>query len=109
MTPEVLFGAAGAILSLLFSYIPGLNAWFAGLKSEYKQLIMLLLIIVVAGGAYGLACAGVLMGLTGIELACTEAGLWGLVKAVVLAIIANQAIYGLSPQTGAVREAKAAR
>jgi hypothetical protein len=109
MTPDILFGAAGAILSLLFSYIPGLNAWFAGLKSEFKQLIMLGLIVIVAGVAYGLSCAGVLGNLTGIKLTCDEAGLLGLLRAVFLAIVVNQGTYGLSPQTGAVRKAKAAR
>lgn len=109
MTPEILFGAAGAILSLLFSYIPGLNVWFASLKSEIKSLIMLGLIVIVAGAAYGLACAGVLENLTGIGLTCDQPGLLGLIRAVFLAIIANQSTFLISPQTKAVQEAKAAR
>lgn len=109
LTPELLAGAVAIILSLLFSYIPGLNAWFAGLKDEYKRLIMLGLLLLVAGLAYGLACWGMLVDLTGIGLTCDRAGLLGLIRILVVAIIANQAVYSISPRAPAVQEAKAAR
>jgi len=106
MTPEILAGAVAVLLSLAFSYIPGLNAWYAALGKEVKQLIMLLLMVVVAGVSYGLACAGWLADLTGIVMACDKASFLGLVKTLVVAIIANQGVYSLSPNTAKVREAK---
>jgi hypothetical protein len=60
MTADVLSVTAAVILSLVFSYIPGLNTWYAALAKELKQLIMLALVVIVAAAAYGLACAGVL-------------------------------------------------
>jgi hypothetical protein len=106
MTPDILTGAAAIVLSLIFSYIPGLNTWFAALQKEAKQLIMLGLIVIVAGASYGLACAGVFVDLTGIPLSCDQAGVLGLLRAVVVAIVANQSAYLVSPNTAAVRNAK---
>jgi hypothetical protein len=106
MTADLLAGTAAIILSLVFSYIPGLNTWYAALQKELKQLIMLALVVIVAAASYGLACAGVLESLTGIPLTCDQAGLLGLLRAVVLAIVVNQGAYSLSPNTPAVREAK---
>lgn len=108
MTADLLAGTAAIILSLVFSYIPGLNTWYAALQKELKQLIMLGLVVIVAAAAYGLACAGVLADLTGIPLACDQAGLLGLFRAVVVAIVANQSVYSVSPNTAGVREAKGA-
>ena len=106
MTAEILAGVAGILLSLIFSYVPRLNVKFAALSKEVKQLIMLGLIVVVAGASYGLACWGILADLTGLGLTCDKAGLLGLVRAVVVAIIANQGVYAISPNTQAVRAAK---
>jgi hypothetical protein len=107
MSPEILASVVAVVLSLAFSYIPGLNVWYAGLGKEVKQLIMLLLLVVVAGVSYGLACAGWLTDLTGIVMACDKASFLGLVRTLVVAIIANQGVYSLSPNTAAVRNAKA--
>lgn len=108
MSAEFLAVLAGAVLSLLFSYIPGLNVWFGGLESTYKRLIMLGLLAAVAGVVYGMACAG--WGESfGIALTCDQAGLVELLKAFGLAAIANQTAYGLSPEPAAVQVAKATR
>lgn len=95
MTSDTLVLFAGAAISLLFSYIPGLNAWFDALQSEYKRLIMAGLMLLVAAGAYGLACAG-LAGEAGVNVTCDQAGIIGLVRAWVLAIVANQSAYKIS-------------
>jgi hypothetical protein len=108
MTPETLALIAGVILSLVFSYIPGLNTKFAALASEVKRGIMLGLVVIVGAVAFGLTCAG-LGDSFGITLVCTQAGLVELIQSIVLVAIANQATYGLSPQTGGVQRAKEER
>ena len=105
LTSELLVSLAGIVLSLLFSYIPGLRVWFAALTSEKKQLIMLGLLVLVTGGVFGLGCAGIL----DIGLACDKGGVIAIVKLLVAGIIANQATYLISPQTDDVVIAKQLR
>jgi hypothetical protein len=109
MTPEILSGAVAVILSLAFSYIPKLNSKFAELEPEVKRLIMLALLVITAAASYGLACWGVLESLTGLPMECGQAGLFELLRVLVVAIVTNQSVYSLSPQTPSVRAAKAAR
>jgi hypothetical protein len=108
MTAEFLAGIVGIGLSLVFSYVPGLNAKFAALDATYKRLIMLSLLVLTAGAVYGLACIGWAANL-GINLTCDQAGLQELLKALFAAVIANQTAYIISPEPQAVRAAKAAR
>ena len=58
INPEVLSAAAGVLLSLAFSYLPGLNGWFASLEGTHKRLVMLAALVLVAAGAFALSCAG---------------------------------------------------
>lgn len=102
---EVIVGIAGVVLSLLFSYIPGLRVWFAGLVTETKQLIMLGLLIVVSGAIFALGCYGVID--TGI--ACDKNGAISLVFMLISGVIANQATYLISPQANDVVIAKQLR
>jgi len=103
MSAETLAMAAGIILTLTFSYVPGLNTQFACLSPEYKRLIMLGLLILVSAGALGLTCAG-LGEVFGVTLTCDEVGLTHLVKALVAAIVANQGVYAISPRTKRLRK-----
>lgn len=98
MSADLLASLAGILLSLLFSYIPGLNGWFDLLEPIFKRLLMLLLLILVSAAAYGLSCAGIFPTVT-----CDREGLLGLVSAFVGAMIANQAAYLLSPRTSPTR------
>ena len=79
---------AGAVLSLLFKYVPGLNTWYDGQKPQNKELVMLGVVVLVVGGAYGLSCAGWLD-----IYACTEAGAKNAVFALVGAVAGNQGTY----------------
>lgn len=97
MSAESISLIAGTLLSLVFSYIPGAREWFAQFEPTVKRLFMLVLIIVSAGVVFGLACLGWGMEL-GISLSCDQAGLLGLVKQIVIAIIANQSVYAISPR-----------
>lgn len=117
MTTETLTLLAGSLLSLGFSYIPGLSGWYNRLgeggeagsdggadrqRSDggtSKRLVMLALLVLVAAGAFGLACSG--WGTTlGLALTCDQPGAAGLVRALALALIANQSTYAISPRPG---------
>jgi hypothetical protein len=90
--------AAGVLLSLGFSYVPGINERFGLLSPTQKRLAMLALLALVTGCIFALSCleAPVLAG----SIACNQAGAWGLLRALALAAIANQAAYALSPRAG---------
>lgn len=108
MSVESLALIAGGVLSLLFSYIPGLNASFAGLGSEVKRLIMAGLLFLVAAVIYGLSCAGVGASFA-VSVPCTQEGLLGLINVFVLAVIANQSAFAITPKTGVVRAVREAK
>lgn len=105
VSSEILVGIAGVVLSLLFSYIPGLRTWYAALITETKQLIMLGLLVLVTGAIYALGCYGIVD--TGIE--CGKAGIIALVQMLILGVVSNQAAYLITPQTNDVVIAKALR
>ena len=96
MSAESLSLIAGTVLSLVFSYIPGARGWFMQFEPEIKRLIMLGLILITSAVAFGLSCLGWGIDL-GISLSCNRTGLLGLVQQIVIAIIANQSIYAISP------------
>lgn len=101
MSSELLASIAGVVLSLAFSYIPGLNAWYAVLEPIHKRLIMMALILAVAFSAFGLSCAGWWPTVT-----CDQAGISGLIEVFVKALIANQAAYLISPVSEAAKAAR---
>lgn len=103
VTPEILSAIAGVGLSLIFSYVPKLNTTFANLSGEIKRLIMALLLLISAAAIYGLGCAGILQN----GLSCDRSGITQLAWNFILAIMANQSTFTLSPQTTAVKALKA--
>jgi hypothetical protein len=88
--------AAGVLLSVGFSYVPGLNERFSALSPTQKRLVMLAMLTLVTGGVFALSCLDALIVLGGV--ACDRTGAWGLIRALVLAAIANQSTYALSPR-----------
>lgn len=84
---------AGTVLSLLFSYVPGLKGWYEKLSADFKRLVMLVVLLVTSGAIYGLSCAGWLD-----MVACDKEGLIGLVNIFFAALVANQATYLISPE-----------
>jgi hypothetical protein len=97
MTAESLSLIAGTILSLAFSYIPGLRERFAALDATRKRLILLGVLLAASAAIYGLACSG--WGTVwGISLTCSRSGLSELIRLTILAIIANQGVYQISPK-----------
>ena len=97
MSANTLSLIAGAALSLAFSYIPGLRDDFDSLDPTEKRLVMFGLLLVTAVAVQVLACLG--WGAEwGLYLACDQAGLAGLLQQLVIAIIANQGVYAISPR-----------
>lgn len=108
MSAEVLAGAAGVALALLFAYVPGLSTKYAALSKESKSLIMLGLLFLVAAVSVGIACAG-WAGDLGISVTCDKSGFIAVGKALLAAIVSNQSVYMIAPQTAKVQAAKAGR
>ncbi len=93
MNATELSAIAGVVLSLAFSYIPGLSGWFDAKEPTAKRLIMAGLLLVAAAAIFGLSCAGVLTVAT-----CDQNGALGLVSAFIAALVANQSTYLISPK-----------
>ena len=98
MTPQLLSSLAGITLSLLFSYIPGLSSWYETLTATYKRLVMLFLLALTSVASFGLSCLGWLPYFN-LDIACTEQGAVELLSAFVLALVANQSTYLITPKT----------
>ena len=89
----LLAGLAGAVLSLGFSYIPGLNGWYEAQSKQIKQLIMLACLVVATLGTYAVTCWD-LLSIPG--LVCGEPGIKTLIVAFGAAMVVNQATYPLT-------------
>ena len=102
MTPQSISTAAAVLLSLAFSYIPSLSNWYAKLDGVGKRLVMLCLLVATAVSAFGLACSrhGSAFGLT---ITCDEPGAIALLQSLVLAVMANQSAYLITPRKSSSR------
>lgn len=92
MSAEQLAAFAAVVVSLLFSYVPGLSTWYGGLDKAVKQTIMGVLLVVIAVAIYSLACAGY-AGDFGLATTCDRAGAVSLINTLIAALVANQATY----------------
>jgi hypothetical protein len=108
LTAAVLSALAGAGISLLFSYIPGLDVWYAAQTETAKKLVMLLIMFVIAGAVFAMNCFGLFTGVIP-EVACTQQGVEQYIAILITAAVANQTTYKLTPTTKRVIRAKAAR
>lgn len=102
-TSESLALIIGSVVSLLFSYFPGLNTWFAAKEDSTKRLIMVGLMVVTSAAIFGLGCANIL-NMDG--FVCGQESILQFVSILISSIIANQGVYKISPQTNAVQKAK---
>jgi len=93
MSSELLAGIAGIVLTLLFSYLPGLRNWYDPLPEAKKKLIMLAALFLSAAGVFALACVGRYD-----MVVCSVDGAWELGRYFILALVANQSAYSLSPK-----------
>lgn len=92
ITHETLSLVAGAALSLLFSYVPGLRKKFEPLDGISKRSVMAVALLIVSLAIFGLSCFGLYDWVT-----CDQPGAVALVSAFLLALVANQSTYQLSP------------
>jgi hypothetical protein len=92
MDATALAALAGLILSLVFSYVPGIKDWFEAQSMGMKQAIMGGLLVVIALVVFGLSCAGLGASL-GIGVECSVAGAYGFLQVLIAALVANQSIY----------------
>jgi len=95
LTPDLIVALAAMGLSLVCSYFPWVSRWFNKLDSDWKRVAMLVLLVVTTGAIYIMSCNGLLEG-----VACTQAGIWSLVKMLGIALIANQGVDRISPKLG---------
>jgi len=95
MTPLFITTLTAAILSAVFEYAPVLHEKYNALSDTAQRLIMLGLLVLVVGGAFGLSCAGWVN-----AWPCTQAGVKDALYALVLAIAANQGVYTILPKKG---------
>ena len=104
LTPEALAAIFGVILSLLVTYVPGFNSWYAGKPEDQKKALMGLGLLAVSIGVFALSCAPVL-GIVQVE--CSTQGAVDVLGILIAALIANQTTDRISPEPSAVKEAKA--
>ena len=102
MTPQSISTAAAVLLSLAFSYIPNLSDWYAKLDGVRKRLVMLCLLVAAALSAFVLACSGHASAF-GLTVTCDEPGAIALLQSLVLAVMANQSAYLITPRRSASR------
>lgn len=92
---------AGALLSLVFSYVPGLKDWFEQKDSTSKRLIMAASLLVVSGVIFGASCANLGLAFT---ITCDKGGAVGLVTVFLSTLVANQGTFLISPQPPTVED-----
>ena len=97
MDEVLLAGYVGVFLSLVFSYVPGVESWFELLAGTTKRLIMLGLLVLASVVIFGISCAG-FGGDFGVAIECSKAGAIGLLKVLFAAVVGNQVAFLISPK-----------
>lgn len=105
MNENIVMSLAGAVLALIFGYMPGARQWYEALEPTRKAGVM----------AGALIVAALLLYLAGcytpwpVGVTCDETGFWALAQLFVTALVANQATYLLAvrPSRTAVEQTQA--
>lgn len=104
LSPEVITGAAGILLSLIFTYVPKLRTWYAALDTGIKSGIMIGALALVSGFIALSSCME-----WWVWIKCDQGGVMKLIETFILALVANQATYVISPEPQDVEIAKISR
>lgn len=97
LTPQQISVFAGVLISLLFSYIPGLSDKYNALDGTMKRVVMLVALAVVCIGFFVGGCAGL-----NTSFACTSLGAFDVLELFISALIANQATFLATPRPSQV-------
>jgi hypothetical protein len=89
------FAVTGTVVSLVLEYFPKLNVWYNAQPDRIQKLLILGSGLVVVLGAFGLSCAGLLVGL---PWACTWASVWDVVASYLAFVFATQGTYLVTPK-----------
>jgi hypothetical protein len=84
---------AGILLSMAFSYIPGVQDWFGALDGTRKRLVMLGLCALAAIVIYVASCTGLANSVT-----CDKQGAMALLQLFAAAVVANQVAFLVAPK-----------
>lgn len=103
LTPEIMLGLAAIVLSLTFTYLPGLRTKFAILTPANKALVNLISVTVLAVVMFLGVCTN-LFAIPGIT--CTNEGIRTLAIYLIIAVGGNQLAYVPSVKPSDVIEAK---
>lgn len=106
LTPEVMLGLAAMVLSLTFTFVPGLRVEFAGITSAQKVLVNLVSVTVLSVVMFLGSCAEIFV-IPG--LVCTTEGIRTLAVYIFIAVTGNQITYIASAQPADVIDAKSER
>ena len=85
---------AGALLSIVMEYVPGVASRYEALTAVQKRLTMLLLLVGTAAALYGLSCADLVL-----YVECSVKGIWELLGMIGLAIGVNQGTHLLTKRS----------
>jgi hypothetical protein len=94
LSPEVLAGFAGLVLSVILEYLPWVAPFYEKFTAPEKRAVMGGLILAVGTGAYGLSCGGPFD-----FLECSTAGAWDLVELVFWTLVVNQGAHSLTKKS----------
>jgi len=103
LTQESLAVVAGGVLSVIFSFVPGLNVWFAAKPENLKRILMAFYLAVLVGALFGGMCLGIFY-ITG--AVCDQITAIQFIYLWMLAAVSNQSIYSLTPRLQRVEAAK---
>jgi hypothetical protein len=101
MTVEKLVIVAAAILSFLFNYFPALAKWYEKHDAVAKRQIMAAWLLIVTSSIFAISCVPTLVDLAtrfDIAVACSVKSAYELIYLYLLAIMANQTVWLLSPK-----------
>lgn len=95
----LLAAISGGLLSLILSYLPGVAKWWEKRPGDQKRAIMVGLLFAVSLGIYGLGCWSVTKEYFQryVCVNCGGEGLIQIIEAFIMALIANQATFQITP------------
>lgn len=99
LSPAAIAATAGALLSLLFNYVPGLNTRFDRLSADTQRLVMGVVLLVSAIGMALWQCSDQSMSV--ISSVCDGGINWrAILTNTVFALVGNQSADRISPKPG---------